>query len=133
MTKKKSITGRLHAYRSIGELRAPYRGQGSTGSNRRDEFVNYLPKIIRSANSQNMPPDCKRSLAFSFIKSAKRRWFSFCMADSTEKELRYGKALVGGLLLAKSIQRRCPDEIMVGVILPVSVAGALANIALLFA
>ena len=35
-----------------------------------------------------------------FIRMAKRRWFSFCMADTTGTELSYGKSLIGSLLLS---------------------------------
>jgi acyl-[acyl-carrier-protein]-phospholipid O-acyltransferase/long-chain-fatty-acid--[acyl-carrier-protein] ligase len=64
-----------------------------------------------------------------FIRMAKRRWFSFCMADTTGAELKYGKALIGARLLASWVRRHSPDESMVGVLLPASVGGALANIA----
>ncbi|HET8562786.1 MAG TPA: AMP-binding protein, partial [Candidatus Binatia bacterium] len=68
-----------------------------------------------------------------FIRMAKRRWLSFCMADTTGAQLSYGKALIGGLLLARWIQKRCKKDSMVGVLLPASVGGALANIAILLA
>jgi acyl-[acyl-carrier-protein]-phospholipid O-acyltransferase/long-chain-fatty-acid--[acyl-carrier-protein] ligase len=64
-----------------------------------------------------------------FIRMAKRRWFSFCMADTTGTELTYGRALVGARLLASWVRRHSADEPMVGVLLPASVGGALANIA----
>jgi acyl-[acyl-carrier-protein]-phospholipid O-acyltransferase/long-chain-fatty-acid--[acyl-carrier-protein] ligase len=69
----------------------------------------------------------------SFIRSAKRRWFSFCMADTTGAELTYGKTLIGALLLAGWLRRHCGGDRMVGVLLPASVGGALANIAVLLA
>src|SRR4029078_844396 len=69
----------------------------------------------------------------SFIKMAKRRWFCFCMADTTGTELTYGKTLVGSLLLSEKIENRCAAESMIGVLLPASVAGALTNLAILFA
>jgi acyl-[acyl-carrier-protein]-phospholipid O-acyltransferase/long-chain-fatty-acid--[acyl-carrier-protein] ligase len=68
-----------------------------------------------------------------FIQMAKRRWSSLCMADSTGAELTYGKTLIGSLVLAKWLRRHCAGESMVGVILPASVGGALANIAILLA
>lgn len=73
------------------------------------------------------------SLPLRFIESCKRRWFSFCMADSTGKELTYGKALTGSLLLSQRLRKKCAGERTVGLLLPASVAGALANIALLIA
>ncbi|HEY7715556.1 MAG TPA: acyl-[ACP]--phospholipid O-acyltransferase [Candidatus Binatia bacterium] len=68
-----------------------------------------------------------------FIRSAKRRWFSFCMADTTGAELTYGKTLIGALLLANWVRRHCAGDRMVGVLLPASVGGSLANIAILLA
>jgi acyl-[acyl-carrier-protein]-phospholipid O-acyltransferase/long-chain-fatty-acid--[acyl-carrier-protein] ligase len=69
------------------------------------------------------------TLATRFVRTAKRRWSSFCMADSTGRELTFGRALVGSLLLARAIRRRVPDGEPVGLLLPASVGGALANIA----
>jgi acyl-[acyl-carrier-protein]-phospholipid O-acyltransferase / long-chain-fatty-acid--[acyl-carrier-protein] ligase len=74
-----------------------------------------------------------RSLASSFMKMAKRRWFLFCMADSTGKDLSYGKALVASLLLSEWIRKNFSQESTVGVLLPASVTAALTNIALVFA
>ena len=68
-----------------------------------------------------------------FIEVAKRHWFSFCMADTTGTELSYGKTLIGAFLLARWISKNCPNESMVGVILPASVGGSLVNIAILLA
>ncbi len=72
-------------------------------------------------------------LQLRFLKTAKRRWFSFSMADSTGQVLTFGKVLVGSLLLCKWIRGHCRDDRMVGLLLPASVAGALANIAVLLA
>jgi acyl-[acyl-carrier-protein]-phospholipid O-acyltransferase/long-chain-fatty-acid--[acyl-carrier-protein] ligase len=47
--------------------------------------------------------------------------------------LTYGRALVGSLLLAREIERRTPDQDAVGLLLPSSVGGAMANIATLMA
>jgi acyl-[acyl-carrier-protein]-phospholipid O-acyltransferase/long-chain-fatty-acid--[acyl-carrier-protein] ligase len=69
------------------------------------------------------------TLATRFVTSAKRRWSSLCMADSTGRELTFGRALVGSLLLARAIRQRVPAGSSVGLLLPASVGGALANIA----
>ncbi len=69
----------------------------------------------------------------SFITSARRRWRRLAMADSTGQRLTYGRALVGALLLSRLIRDRTAGQAMVGVLLPASVGGALANIASLFA
>ena len=67
-------------------------------------------------------------LPYRFLKTAKRNWFSFAMADSSGKELTYGQALVGSLLLSQWVQKHCPNEPRVGLLLPASVGGALANL-----
>jgi acyl-[acyl-carrier-protein]-phospholipid O-acyltransferase/long-chain-fatty-acid--[acyl-carrier-protein] ligase len=72
-------------------------------------------------------------LQLQFLKTAKRRWFSFCMADSSGKEMTFGGAATASLLLARWVKQRCKDETMVGLMLPASVGGALANIAVLLA
>ena len=55
------------------------------------------------------------------------------MADSTGRELTFGRALVGSLVLARAIRRLAPDDENIGLLLPASVGGALANIAVIFA
>ncbi|HEV8208927.1 MAG TPA: AMP-binding protein [Vicinamibacterales bacterium] len=69
------------------------------------------------------------TLAARFVRSAKRRWPALCMADSTGRELTFGRALVGSLLLARAIRRHVPAGASLGLLLPASVGGALANIA----
>jgi acyl-[acyl-carrier-protein]-phospholipid O-acyltransferase/long-chain-fatty-acid--[acyl-carrier-protein] ligase len=68
-----------------------------------------------------------------FIRVAKRRWFCFCMADTTGAQLSYGKTLVASLLLSRWVQQNCAQDRMVGIMLPASVGGALTNIAILLA
>jgi acyl-[acyl-carrier-protein]-phospholipid O-acyltransferase/long-chain-fatty-acid--[acyl-carrier-protein] ligase len=55
------------------------------------------------------------------------------MADSTGQSLTYGRALVGSLLLGRAIRRRTEGQEHVGILLPSSVGGALANVAVLAA
>ncbi|MBI3403390.1 MAG: AMP-binding protein [Acidobacteria bacterium] len=74
-------------------------------------------------------PSASDTLAGRFVHTAKSRWSQFCMADSTGRELTYGRALVGSLLLARAIAHRAPNQRHVGLLLPSSVGGALANIA----
>jgi acyl-[acyl-carrier-protein]-phospholipid O-acyltransferase/long-chain-fatty-acid--[acyl-carrier-protein] ligase len=68
-----------------------------------------------------------------FIRTAKRRWFSFALADTTGVELSFGKVLVGGLLFSRWVRKHCGGEPIVGVLLPASVGGVLANLAILLA
>jgi acyl-[acyl-carrier-protein]-phospholipid O-acyltransferase / long-chain-fatty-acid--[acyl-carrier-protein] ligase len=72
-------------------------------------------------------------LHVEFMRSAKRGWFRFCMADSTGQQLSRGRALTAALILARAIARRCRGEEMIGVMLPPSVGGALVNVAALTA
>ncbi|HPA47473.1 MAG TPA: MFS transporter, partial [bacterium] len=81
----------------------------------------------------NIRREPKDLLDLHFIRMAKRRWFADCMADSTGKELTRGQALVGSLLLAKWIGKHRKNDRMIGILLPASVGGALANIAALIA
>jgi acyl-[acyl-carrier-protein]-phospholipid O-acyltransferase/long-chain-fatty-acid--[acyl-carrier-protein] ligase len=68
-----------------------------------------------------------------FMRVARRRWRRLAMADSTGQRLSYGRTLVGAMLLADLIRQRTPDEPRVGLLLPASVGGALANLAVLMA
>lgn len=68
------------------------------------------------------------TLPARFVETAKAHWSTFGMADSTGRELTFGRALVASLLLSKAIRAQVPDE-CVGLLLPGSVGGAIANIA----
>jgi acyl-[acyl-carrier-protein]-phospholipid O-acyltransferase/long-chain-fatty-acid--[acyl-carrier-protein] ligase len=72
-------------------------------------------------------------LPLRFMATARRQWSRFCMADSTGQALTFGRALVGSLLLARWLRQQHPQDAMVGLLLPASVGGALANIAVLLA
>jgi acyl-[acyl-carrier-protein]-phospholipid O-acyltransferase/long-chain-fatty-acid--[acyl-carrier-protein] ligase len=72
-------------------------------------------------------------LSLRFITTAKHHWSQVCMADSTGASLTYGRALASSIALSRWIRRRSANDAMIGVMLPSSVAGALANIAVLLA
>ncbi len=63
------------------------------------------------------------------IRVARRNWKNFAMADTTGRSLTYGEVLTGSVLLSRTGLRPVPSE-MVGVLLPSTVAGALANLSL---
>ncbi len=69
------------------------------------------------------------TLGWHFIRTARRRWGSLAMADSTGRTLTFGRALIAGLLLAKWLRRTREREVNIGLLLPSVVGGALANIA----
>jgi acyl-[acyl-carrier-protein]-phospholipid O-acyltransferase / long-chain-fatty-acid--[acyl-carrier-protein] ligase len=68
------------------------------------------------------------TLPARFVRLARRHWGNFAMADSTGRELTYGRALTASLLLAGEIRRKAASEKMVGLLLPATVGGALANL-----
>src|SRR5262245_25041871 len=68
-------------------------------------------------------------LGRQFVRTAKHQWGSFCMADSNRQRLTFGRTLVASLLLARWIRARAPHEENIGLLLPASVGGALANVA----
>jgi acyl-[acyl-carrier-protein]-phospholipid O-acyltransferase / long-chain-fatty-acid--[acyl-carrier-protein] ligase len=68
-----------------------------------------------------------------FIRSARKNWRRFAMADSTGRELTYGQALTGSLLIADWLRAHRRADDMVGVLLPPSVGGALVNVGLTMA
>jgi acyl-[acyl-carrier-protein]-phospholipid O-acyltransferase/long-chain-fatty-acid--[acyl-carrier-protein] ligase len=72
-------------------------------------------------------------LSLRFITTAKQHWSELCMADSTGASVTYGRALASSIALGRWIRRHSASEAMIGVMLPSSVAGALANIAVLMA
>src|SRR4029077_10163425 len=80
---------------------------------------------------QRRPAD--ESLARQFVRTAKHQWWSFSMADATTKPLTFGRVLVAAMLLARWGRRRLPHESTVGLLLPASVGGALANLGLTLA
>ena len=73
------------------------------------------------------------SLAHQFVRTAKHHWRSLAMADVTTGPRTFGRVLVASLLLSRWLRRRLPHESKVGLLLPASVGGALANLGLSFA
>ena len=72
-------------------------------------------------------------LHLRFLRTAKRRWRAPCVTDSTGADLTFGRTLVHSLFLARWFRRQRAEDRMVGVLLPASVSGVLANVALPFA
>jgi acyl-[acyl-carrier-protein]-phospholipid O-acyltransferase/long-chain-fatty-acid--[acyl-carrier-protein] ligase len=73
---------------------------------------------------------CKgRNLGRLFARNARRNWFRKAFADTTGKDLSFGKTLIGSLVLREKLKALAEGR-MVGVLLPSSVGGALTNLAL---
>lgn len=71
-----------------------------------------------------------QTLAKRFIKSVRSHWKRPALADSTGKKLSYGQTLTAALMLKNVLEDQLEQQNHVGVFLPPSIGGALANIAL---
>src|SRR3984957_1836445 len=75
---------------------------------------------------------CRKSasatLSYRFIIAAKRQWSSVAVADSSGKHLSFCETLTAALLLKKWIDFHCAGSRSIGLLLPSSVGGALANL-----
>ncbi len=71
----------------------------------------------------------KRSLAYRFITTARRYSRRRCICDATGKKLNYIQTLITSLAFADKIKSFASDDHKVGIMLPPSVGGAVANIA----
>ena len=92
------------------------------------------PSISTSASSNSAPRPPNAASArparcrIDSFEAAKRRWSSVAVADSTGKQLSFGQTLTAALLLKKWIRANCAASRSVGLLLPSSVGGALANL-----
>jgi len=71
----------------------------------------------------------RRPIGEEFIRMARHHWGHRALTDTTGKSLTFGKALIGSLALAELIERDTRGQKNIGLLLPSSVGGALANIA----
>ena len=69
----------------------------------------------------------QQPLPVAFLDCAKRNWGRLAMADSSGRDLTFGKALIGALLFRRFVMKRCPEEKMVGVLLPPTAPTAVVN------
>ncbi len=68
------------------------------------------------------------TLSQAFFKETRGHPFKFCIADSTGKKLNYAQTLILSVALAFKIKKEIQNEENIGVLLPPSVAGVLANL-----
>ncbi len=69
------------------------------------------------------------SLPEQFVRSARKHWTRPCVADVTGKDLTYGRTLIGSILLSQRLAPYTQSTQNVGIMLPPSAAGVLANVA----
>ncbi len=72
-------------------------------------------------------------LQLRFLRTARKNWSRLALADTTGAELSYGQALTAAILLARRLRTLRRDDRTMGIVLPASTGGALANIAILMA
>ena len=93
-----------------------------------DQVRQAIQELSADATAHRVTP--RDTLPARFIKTARRNWRQFAMADSTGRQLTYGHALTGALLWGRKLARSTRGGEMVGVLLPSTVAGALVNLGL---
>jgi acyl-[acyl-carrier-protein]-phospholipid O-acyltransferase/long-chain-fatty-acid--[acyl-carrier-protein] ligase len=82
---------------------------------------------MRAAETAAHRDAVQQPLPATFLDCARRNWGRFAMADSTGRELTFGKTLIAALLFRRLVVERCPGENMVGVLLPPSAPTAIVN------
>ncbi len=68
------------------------------------------------------------TLGHRFVRAARRNWSAQALADSTGKQLQFGETLTAALLMKNWVARNTESQKCVGLLLPASVGGALANL-----
>jgi acyl-[acyl-carrier-protein]-phospholipid O-acyltransferase/long-chain-fatty-acid--[acyl-carrier-protein] ligase len=68
------------------------------------------------------------TLAYRFVRAARRNWAGAAIADSTGKHLSFGRALAASILMRRWIEFNCGGDANIGLLLPASAGGALANL-----
>ncbi|HEV2446782.1 MAG TPA: acyl-[ACP]--phospholipid O-acyltransferase, partial [Candidatus Sulfopaludibacter sp.] len=90
------------------------------------EVRSAIQELASDATSYRQRPG--DTLGRRVIRNARRHWSRFAMADSSGRELTYGRMLAGAVLVSRSAELRAVRSKMVGILLPPSVPGALVNI-----
>jgi acyl-[acyl-carrier-protein]-phospholipid O-acyltransferase/long-chain-fatty-acid--[acyl-carrier-protein] ligase len=71
----------------------------------------------------------RRSLAEQFITLARKSWKKRCICDASGRRLSYGRTLASATALADKLEKLTTGQNTIGVLLPPSVGGVLANVA----
>jgi acyl-[acyl-carrier-protein]-phospholipid O-acyltransferase/long-chain-fatty-acid--[acyl-carrier-protein] ligase len=72
----------------------------------------------------------KHNLARLFVRTARKRWLAPAVSDTNGKALTFGQTLVGAIALGNALRTKVEDQQNVGILLPSSVGGVLANLAM---
>ena len=115
--------------------RIPYRitvniGTPLPSNMRRFDLRQVIQELgAETYSMRKMPHDL---LHHRFLHQARRHPRLLGVADTRSGSLSYIRTLAGALILAQKLKHTLDDQKMVGVLVPPSVGGALANIALFF-
>jgi acyl-[acyl-carrier-protein]-phospholipid O-acyltransferase/long-chain-fatty-acid--[acyl-carrier-protein] ligase len=86
-----------------------------------------IAELDQEAWEQRKPD--RRPLHHEFIRRARRHSLRMALVDAITPELSFIKALAGSVVLARALRERWEGQDAVGILLPASVAGVLANLA----
>ena len=78
---------------------------------------------------ESLKPD-RRPMGEMFVSWARKNWFRKSISDSTGKSLTFGQTLTASIVLSKILAERVKNQDKVAILLPASVGGALANVAI---
>ncbi len=95
------------------------------------EVRQAIQELASDATAHRQQPG--DTLGRRVIHNARRHWNRFAMADSSGRELTYGRMLTGAVLVSRSADLRAGESGMVGVLLPPTVAGAMVNLGITLA
>ena len=82
-----------------------------------------------SCDHFNSLKSSKRSLVHEFVKIARKNWRRHSISDSTGQKLNYGQTLVKTIAVADKLGELIKAGDKVGILLPPSAGGAIANLA----
>jgi len=77
----------------------------------------------------NIRKSSRHSLAETFVRACRKNWRKEYMSDTSGQRLSFGKTLIASIALADKIKAQTASRQNIGIFLPSSVAGALANYA----
>ncbi|NOS81916.1 MAG: MFS transporter [Nitrospira sp.] len=96
-----------------------------------DTSAHELRAAIRALGEEawRLRKSSRRTLHREFIHAMRRHPFRFAMADQNRPHVSSIQALIGSIVLARSLRPHWKDQRHVGILLPPTVAGALVNVA----
>ncbi|MBI4801311.1 MAG: MFS transporter [Elusimicrobia bacterium] len=90
--------------------------------------IRFAMQELSSRSFQNRLSQ-KQPLPLTFAQEAKRHWFRFALADSGGKKMSLGMAFTASVLLSRVLEKLLGRAENVGIVIPPSAGGCLANIA----